>query len=60
MTFMNAMTFLTKIRKPVVTSEEKPVKITVPPVTKPVRRETDDCDGKLRRMQQLVEHNRLI
>lgn len=60
MMFMHAMNFLKKIRKPVVTSEETPVKITIPPVKKPVRREVDDCDGKLRRMQQLVENNRLI
>jgi hypothetical protein len=60
MMFIHALNFLKKIKKPVVTSKETPVKITIPPVKKPTRREVADSDGKLRRMRQLVEQNRLI
>lgn len=60
MMLKRAMNFLQRIKKPVVTSQETPVKITMPPVKKPVRRDVADSDGKLRRLRQLVEHNRLI
>jgi hypothetical protein len=60
MMFIHALNFLKRIKKPVVTSQETPVKITIPQVKKPTRREVADSDGKLRRMRQLVEHNRLI
>ncbi|ATU92555.1 hypothetical protein B5P45_24135 [Phyllobacterium zundukense] len=55
-----ALNFLRNIKKPAATSHETPVKVVMPPVKKPARRDVADSDGKQRRLRQLVEHNRLI
>ncbi|PSH60253.1 hypothetical protein CU100_06040 [Phyllobacterium endophyticum] len=57
---IHALNLLKKIKKPVASSQETPVKITIPPARKPPRREVLDSDGKLRRTRQLIEQNRLI
>ncbi len=60
MTFIHAMTFLKNLKLPVSRSQEPLVKSTVTPVKTPPKRAEPDSDGQLRRMRQLVEHNRLI
>jgi hypothetical protein len=60
MMFMHAMTFLKKLKTPVPRTQETIVKTTTSSVGAVARRVNPDSDGKLRRMRQLVEHNRLI
>ncbi|PSH63907.1 MULTISPECIES: hypothetical protein [Phyllobacterium] len=60
MMFMHAMTFLKKLKAPVPRPQKTIVKTTASSVGPLARRVNPDSDGKLRRMRQLVEHNRLI
>ena len=51
-----AITFLKRLKTPVTDTAVQPAK----PAAKKPRRVNPDSDGKLRRLRQLVEHNRLI
>jgi hypothetical protein len=57
MMFASAMNFLKRMKAPVIKSQDTIVKIAK---TTSARRVNPDSDGKIRRMRQLVEHNRLI
>jgi hypothetical protein len=54
------ITFLKRLKTPVTESPDTVVQPAKPAVKKPARRVNPDSDGKLRRLRQLVEHNRLI
>ncbi|MEK1886066.1 MAG: hypothetical protein AAAB35_00500 [Phyllobacterium sp.] len=60
MMFIHTMSFLQKLKVPVSRSQEPLVKTTVTPAKAPLKRAEPDSDGQLRRLRQLVEHNRLI
>ena len=60
MMFIHAMSFLKKLTVPISRPQEPRVKTTVTPAKAPVNRVEPDSDGQLRRLRQLVEHNRLI
>jgi hypothetical protein len=53
------ITFLKRLKTPAAESPDTVVQPAKPAAKKP-RRVNPDSDGKLRRLRQLVEHNRLI
>ncbi|RCW87809.1 hypothetical protein [Phyllobacterium bourgognense] len=53
------ITFLKRLKAPVTASPDTVVHNAKPAAKKP-RRVNPDSDGKLRRLRELVEHNRLI
>ncbi len=53
------ITFLKRLKTPATASPDTVVQTAKPAAKKP-RRVNPDSDGKLRRLRQLVEHNRLI
>jgi len=55
-----AITFLRKLKSPVTGSADTVAKVTKAAAKKPARRVNPDSDGQLRRLRQLVEHNRLL